>query len=83
MCVCSGMLEGRTCSASARAIWSVRGGGSLPAERRGKAHLADEEVGTEGCSTSRETRCAYHLSAPWQGAGLVFGDEARRRLARR
>ena len=24
----------------------------------------DEEVGTEGCSTSRETRCAYHLSAP-------------------
>ena len=31
VCVCSGMLEGRTCGASARAIWSVRGGGSLPA----------------------------------------------------
>ena len=31
VCVCSGMLEGRTCSASARAIWSVRGGGSPPA----------------------------------------------------
>ena len=55
------------------------GEGRLPAERRGKTHLAGEEVGTEGRSTSRETRCAYHLSAPRQGAGLAFGDEARRR----
>ena len=37
--------------------------------------IADEEIGTEGCSASRETRCAYHLSAPRQGVGMAFGNE--------
>ena len=41
------------------------GKGRLPAKVWwGKAHRADEEEGTEGCSTSRGTRCAYHRSAP-------------------
>ena len=32
--------------------------------------------------TAREITQPF-LSAPWQGAGLAFGDEARRRLAGR
>ena len=69
VCVCSGMLESRTCSASARAIWSVRGGGSPPANPCARCGVWGLHP---ACSSRTKVRGAEEGKGPNHGSSICW-----------